>query len=823
MTSGRYRHIFLQNPPRSLKFKNPRRGSEKPRIPQRDRVEHSAYLMQRLEATWAEVERRQAVVHVERHGAYLDFVSDPGADLILKSLEDRKAGIRLLNVRSEGDGDRKTTYATIYVPHPKRGHFLRKITKYAEEDSRSGKPKNQNLVNSIADIRRSVLESFWQDRRELLPGTDPVWVEVWLSSESTEVIQHFDTLLQQQNIAKTEGVLKFPERAVEIIQVNKPRLLALIEASDDIAEFRRAKEVALVFLQLENREQLELVRELLNRTEIDPEGEVVVCILDTGVNNGHLLIQPLLADADRHTVHPDWGTHDHHGHGTKMAGLAAYYDLLEALRSAVHVRVTHRLESAKILPPPPEQNDPKFWGYLTAQAISRAEIQAPERKRIVCLAVTSTDFRDRGRPSSWSAKLDELASAADGGSNRLIVVSSGNVPDAGEWRRYPESNLTNEVHDPGQAWNALTVGAYTEKVTIVDPTLRGYRPVAPYGGLSPFSTTSLAWQHKWPIKPEVLFEGGNVATGPNDSILDSDDLGLLSTSHEPTVAQFVPFNMTSAAAAQASWMAAKIQREYPNAWPESIRALIVHNANWTDAMKAQFLGEETARLSYRRLLRTCGYGVPNLDRALHCAANSLTLVSQAELQPYDKSESGTLITREMHLYDLPWPRDALLGLAEIPVEMRVTLSYFVEPGPGEVGWQDRYRYPSFALRFAVKGPAETENDFVKRVNLEEREHGEHPGTTGPTDKWVIGENTRNVGSIHSDIWEGSAADLASSNCIAVFPAIGWWRERSHLARWNRRCRYSLVVSIHTPEERVDIYTPVAVQIGVIVPIQIRAL
>src|SRR4030042_4488614 len=114
MTNGRYRHIFLQNPPRSLRFKNPRRGSEKPRIPQRDRVGHSTYLRERLEATWAEVERRQAVVHVERHGAYLDFVSDPGADLILKSLEDRKAGIRLLNVRSEGDGDTQTTYATIY-------------------------------------------------------------------------------------------------------------------------------------------------------------------------------------------------------------------------------------------------------------------------------------------------------------------------------------------------------------------------------------------------------------------------------------------------------------------------------------------------------------------------------------------------------------------------------------------------------------------------------------------------------------------------------------------------------------------------------------
>jgi hypothetical protein len=823
MPNGRYRHIFLQNPPHSSRFKNPRRGAAGPRIPERDRARHSAYLKGKLEAAWAEAEQRQAIVHVERDGVYLDFVSDPGADLVLKSLEYRRSGIRLLNVRREDEGGGQITKATVYVPHLRRGYFLRKITKYAEEEaSRSGKPKNQNLINSISDIRRSVLESFWQDDPDLLPGANAKWVEVWLSNESPETIQRFDGILRDQDIHKAEGVLKFPERAVEMIRVRRLQLETLIEVSDDIAELRLAKEVASVFIELENREQLERVRELLQRTEIDEDGQIAVCILDTGINNGHLLIQPLLSDADRHSAHPDWGMHDHNGHGTRMAGLAAYGNLLEALQSRETIRVTHRLESAKILPPQPEQTDPKLWGYITSQGISLAEIEAPERKRVICLAVTATDFRDLGRPSSWSAKLDEVTSGADEGLRRLVVVSGGNVGNAEEWRRYPDSNMTNEVHDPGQAWNALTVGAYTEKVRITDPALHGYQPVAPYGGLSPFSTTSLVWQRKWPIKPEVLFEGGNVATGPNDSIFDPDDLALLSTYHNPTVAQFAPFSMTSAATAQASWMAAKIQREYPNAWPETVRALIVHSATWTEAMKTQFL-ENESKASYRKLLRTCGYGVPNLDHALFCAVNLLTLVSQAELQPYDRNEAKSYVTREMHLYDLPWPRGALLDLEETQVQMRVTLSYFIEPGPGEVGWQDRYRYPSFALRFAVKGPTESENEFVRRVNSEAREDGEHPGTAGPTDKWVIGENTRDVGSIHSDIWKGTAADLADSNCIAVFPAVGWWRERSHLGKWNKRCRYSLVVSIQTPEQTVDIYTPVAVQVGVAVPIQIRAL
>ena len=105
------------------------------------------------------------------------------------------------------------------------------------------------------------------------------------------------------------------------------------------------------------------------------------------------------------------------------------------------------------------------------------------------------------------------------------------------------------------------------------------------------------------------------------------------------------------------------------------------------------------------------------------------------------------------------------------------------------------------------------------MNRQARDDGEHPGTEGPGSKWVIG-NARDVGSIHSDIWQGTAADLSMSNRIAIYPAVGWWRERHHLMRWNKHCRYSLIVSIQTPVGNIDIYTPVAIQLGIAVPVEI---
>jgi len=747
MAGREYRHIFLEGPTDAQGFTNPRRGSPTPRIPERNRDRHSAHLHRRFELAWNEAEQRRARVHVERHGVYIDFMGEPDCDLLTQSLEYRPSGIRLLNVRcTSEEKEKKQTAATVYVPRAKRGHFLRRIEAYQQEETRSGKPKNQNLVNSISDIRASVLESFWQDDIPL-PGEAPSEVEVWLSSDKDPIIEQFDSLLGHLEIKPKPGVLKFPERAVKIVLANRGQLEALIERSDYIAELRAAKEVALFFVAQENRDQLKQVQELLGRTRFNAESEAAVCVLDTGVNNGHSLIAPVLSGSDLHTVIPAWDTHDHNGHGTLVAGTAAYGDLVDALNNANPMQIDHCLESAKILPPPPATNPKELWGYMTAQGISLAEIQAPERMRITCMAVTSTDSRDRGRPSSWSATVDELASGYEDERYRMVVVSAGNADDPKGWRNYPEDNLTNEIHDPAQAWNALTVGAYTEKTKVVDATLRSFVALAPEGGLSPYSTTSATWAGRvWPIKPEVVFEGGNVARGPNDGLAEADELQLLSTHHDPQVAQFRAFSGTSAAAPQAARMAARIQALYPEAWPETIRALIVHTASWTEALRKQFLARPSpTRHDYANLLRVCGYGVPNLERALYCASNSLTLISQAELQPFDRQD-GRYVTHEMHLYDLPWPSEILTDLGRTEVEMRVTLSYFIEPGPGQVGWENRYRYASHALRFVVNGPGESGDEFVRRVNEQARTDGEHPGTSGPGDKWIIGE-ARNVGSI----------------------------------------------------------------------------
>lgn len=521
----------------------------------------------------------------------------------------------------------------------------------------------------------------------------------------------------------------------------------------------------------------------------------------------HPLIEPALAAADHQAWRAGWAPDDTgqwRGHGTQMSGLALFGDLTPVLVSNEGIAPAHRLESVKILPDRGE-NDPELYGHITASAVSVAEIRAPERARVFCMAVTAPGDHWRGRPSSWSAKVDDVA-YGEGTDQRLITISTGNIRDFFPAAQYLDQNDASGVESPAQAWNALTVGAVTERCNITDPTFAGWTAMAPAGDLSPCSRTSQTFADDWPIKPEVVFEGGNhgvdPATGSGDHV---DDLALLSAFHRPSERLLTVTGDTSAATALVARMGAQILAENRSAWPETVRGLIVHAARWTDAMR-RHLPANPNQMHKRRMVRRYGYGVPELERALRSAPNDVTLVAERHMQPF-QVENGRVKTRDMILHDFPWPQTELQDLGDAMVAMRVTLSYFIEPNPGERGWTERHRYASHGLRFAVKRAEEGIADFRRRINASARDEEEGGDLGGTEAGWFLGPRLRNKGSIHSDIWEGTAADLAGRHAIAVYPVGGWWRQKPRLGRMDRRVRYSLIVSLEAPIG-VDLYTPI---------------
>jgi len=629
------RHFILSDTATPEPFRRPVGVGGGQVVPHRNRQAHGGALLQQAEALNLELEqaktRQQQGGMEEDFGLQIEFESFPDIELAFESLAAERFGIELLNVRHE---DSKTL-ASVYVPYGKLHILENKIKAYLEKDTPKGEPRHQKLIDAIHSIRVASVRSLWTDAPEVFPSEadEALWWEVWLPvrGDRLVVVEQFKQMAQGLDFRVAKGQIEFPERTVLLVYGTLDQMQRSELTLNSIAELRRAKETADFFDSLPPEEQPEWADDLFQRTTVPSEGAAVphVCLLDTGVNIAHPLLAPAIRAEDTHTVEPGWGTDDREGHGTEMAGLALWGNLTPLLDASEPAEVGRRLESVKLLNRNHENaGDPQYHGYLTIQAVSHPEITAPERQRVFSMAITARDARDRGRPSAWSATLDRLAVDYEnqGETPRLFVVSAGNVDDPNAWAEYPDSNTSDGIHDPGQAWNVLTVGASTELTQITEPDADNYQPIAPLGGLSPFSTTSQSWEPHWPMKPDVVFEGGNAGKDALGAAW-MHSLSLLTTNSDIRERLFTTTRATSAASALAARMAAQLMAAYPELRPETIRGLMVHSAEWTPAMKQQFLPTNPSKKNVASLVRHCGFGQPNLSRALWSVENSLTFLS----------------------------------------------------------------------------------------------------------------------------------------------------------------------------------------------------
>lgn len=819
-----------------------------------DRGGHGQRLIQNFQEAWP-----APAAERETDGTYITFVSFPDLELAIESLDVRRNGDQpeLIAVREVQRPDGIVQEATVFIPDGKKQYFLDKLSAYVEAAIR-GQKKNAALIDGIQSIRQATLRELWTDPDDQFPKdlTTAHWWEVWLRKRDGHERHRLTAFANKHQLKTSEHYLGFGDRTVVIVQATADQLALLLGTVDDLAELRKPHEISSFLPELYAIEQREWVDELRQRVEFAPDNAPVVCILDRGVQASHPLLSESLADGDLHAADSSW-RHDPvvWPHGTEMAGLALFGNLQLAILDTHAIRLQHRLESVKLLPDRGD-NEPDLYGAVTARAVDRPEIASAGRKRVFMLAVTATAGKfvgadsdaeaqnfgtshQSGRPTSWSATVDALSygRAIDDSAPkftyldrdeprvpRLFIVSAGNIRDVRAEDDHLDRSDAEAVEDPAQSWNALTVGAYSElddmSGSIAD--FANYVPISARGELSPASRTSVSFDRKrWPFKPEVVASGGNLARTPDGTGVDTPpNLAVLTTRFQGIgEGYFTTTRDTSAATAQVAAIAADIYAAYPTLKPESVRALLVHSATWTDAMQARF-DPRASKFHLANLLRRYGMGVPSLERAIYSAADALTLIAESSIHPYEregKSNDGKV--REMNLHQLPWPIDQLNDLGETTVAMRVTLSYFIEPNPSSRGWTGRYIYPSHGLRFVTRRPEDSIDAFRLRINTRARVGDEKPLGLSTEQGWLFGsDQQKSPGSLHTDIWTGTAADLASKGAIAVYPVAGWWKNRQQFDQSSQGVDYSLIVSIESPEVEVDLWTPVAQQIASVIEV-----
>jgi hypothetical protein len=353
MPDEQFAHIVVRNVSRAEKFARPGTGGKR-RLPSRvaDREAHATGLLQQLhnsqDAAREAVARRSNVLAQDQNGIYLTIESRAAEPLLAERLERRKKSIELLSVKEEAG----RTTATVFVPESARDFFPKTIEDYRTKDEPRAKepePKGRRLVEGIGGIHLAALRDLWIDPPEGFPAaTEVIDWEVWLRPSASD---RFRVAAMEAGVVFGAHPLVFPEDVALFVRSSPDVLAHLNEATLSISRLARSKRMAEFLMAAAPDQQGRAMDEFLMRVGL-PEGfGNSLCILDTGINREHRLLAPVIAVTDCHAYRDEWGTGDHHGHGTAMAGVCGYGDMSSAIGNGQPISVPYRMESVKIFPP----------------------------------------------------------------------------------------------------------------------------------------------------------------------------------------------------------------------------------------------------------------------------------------------------------------------------------------------------------------------------------------------------------------------------------------------------------------------------------------
>ena len=517
-----------------------------------------------------------------------------------------------------------------------------------------------------------------------------------------------------------------------------------------------------------------------------PANAPKVCVIDSGVMEGHRLLAPAILNARSISLVPDEDdiTADHvpnGGHGTKVAGAVLYANRIP--REDDH-QLPFFLLNARVL-----DGQNQLSNQLFPPQMMREIADHHADATIVNLSITSRVPCQTTHMSQWAASIDQLAHE----NSKLYIIAAGNINTENfapnnpgiknhlqSGRNYPGYLLeaSCRVANPAQSAFALTVGSVC---------LDRYEDedLVSFGDRDEISSFSRGGWGMWgAIKPEVVEYGGDWVRekqGRNLMFKDRTCPELVQTTGGVGRGSVG----TSFSAPKVAHIAAHLQRMFPEQNALFYKALIIQSARLPETI----VNNPTASH-----IRSYGYGIPSFERAVQNNAQRITFTT-----------TGMVAPAKANLYTVKIPTELRRQGEDYDVLVEVSLCYTAKPRRTRrrigsylsawLTWQSAPFHQSFE---AFKA------DVLKNIEAPADEQTED----GSPIPWVIRENP-----IWGQVGEVKRQDSANQKDWAILKSYNLPEELSFAVvghkGWEKDLQaevpYAFVVSFEVLNGEVPLY------------------
>lgn len=548
-------------------------------------------------------------------------------------------GIHVLSV-AEG----KKGFWIVFNDDNNLDKFKRKLDDYGSEEG----PK-YDFFNAIENFQNIPIEKKIGQSLKDKPLTDTadfIDIELWKMRDPQKNEIFIDQL--------RESYTDFSEFKITDTLSTKSFVLLRVKLTKDIfGEIIELNEIARVDRpSIPHFNPFELTQPDISDIEFNkPNDDAMgILVVDSGIISNHPMLEKCVGGEENFQT-GEAETHDTVGHGTAVAGCAAYGDVEEEFENKTFIP-DNWIFSAKVMYT--EKNeitgtvsaiyDPEKLIEHQLKGVVESFLSIPEYHiKVVNISLGNSDevwHKHYFRQLPLAALIDELAITFP---HVIFIVSAGNQNPKNVYDNlqeivdnYPTYLIENKdfkIVNPATSALALTIGSLAKPPRInkerygaegiKTPIADGYQP-------SPFTRSGTGINGM--IKPELVEYGGNLILSEQYNRLIEDIGGKIAVLNNKTTNEIMKYDYgTSFSAPKVAHLAGKISNKFPQKSANFIKNMLLVGADYPFLPEKDFYNVSDNKKSLQTHLSLSGYGLSNFDRAINSFDNRTVLWDEGQI------------------------------------------------------------------------------------------------------------------------------------------------------------------------------------------------